>query len=880
MDKAQPPKFAKWLLKKFCREEHLEIFLGDLEELFYQRINTMGVQNARWIYTKEVLSLFRPFALKRIQFRSKTNQTVMLLNYLKIAWRNLFKHRIQSSINILGLTIGILVYLFLYQYVQFERSYDKWHTNVSEIYRLRFDRIYEDKHDKSAGITPFVGPYLKQEFPEVLDYTKLWQFGGNSILQYQDISFRQENIYYADSSFFQVFSYPLKAGSPSQVLSDVNTMVLSERVAQKLFGNEDPIGNTVKFNSGGSFREYVISGIAENSPENTHLKFDVLLSFKTLVQATDGRAHDFLLGWNAFLTYLKVQPGTDKDLLEQKLEAFTEKYYARMKERNIQPLLLLQPLESIHLESNLRFEPEPNGNGKMVSFLLILAFFILAIAWFNYVNLATARTSERTKEVGIRKVAGANRLDLVRQFLLEALLINGISIILAVGLLVLLQPIFNSMIGKDLPLSILYSPIHMVEILGVLVFGALISSIYPAGILASFSPVKMFSNKKVQFKGINVRRGLVIFQFAISIILIAGTLVVSKQINFMRNQDLGVDLDKVIVLNGPDIVDSTFTARFNSFKEEVGRLNAISGHTNSTTIPGREITWVNNSVRWAKRPETEVNSIPIMGIGPGFFKTFQLETIVGRTFSEDYQQDSNRVVLTAAAARKLGFTSPEAALNEQVRDGDYLFEVIGVTEDFNQQSLNMDYHPVIFRYLPNSISYFSFKVDTDDYAQVLASLESQWKAQFPGNPFDYFFMDEFFDRQYKADLQFGQIFGIFSLLAILIAILGLFGLSTLLIARRTKEIGIRKVLGASIQSLFIHLSLGYLKLVLVAIIFAIPAIYYLGQLWLNNYAFHIKITWWVFIIPAFIVTLIAITTVGYKSIKAALANPVKALKHE
>lgn len=874
-----PPRIAQRFLRWFCREEHLEVLLGDLEELFHQRIKTESRLSAQFAYFKDVLSLFRPFAFKKIKSPNILKQRDMLWNNLKIAWRNLLKNRLQSGINILGLSIGVAVFLLLLQYVHFEKSYDTWHENYQDIYRLRFDRIYEDKHDKSAGITPFVGPYLAAEFPEIQAYTKLWSV-DNSIIKYKDKAFRQDRIYYADSSFFSVFSYPMLQGEPTTCLNDLNTVVLTASTARKYFGTEDPIGKSIQYNNNGTLRDYTVTGVTADCPDNTHLKFEMLFSFKTLVQATEGRAHDFNKGWNAFLTYLRFQPQTNIPAFEKKLAQFTASNYAWLKERNVTAHLLLQPVASIHLHSNLRFEPETNGNHRLISFLYILAFCILGVGWFNYINLATAKATERAKEVGIRKVNGAQRFDLIWQFLTESFVLNGVSILVAIVLLGLLHPTFNDLVEKEIPAQLLLVSGQWKLIMTVLLVGALLAGLYPAIVLASFNPVQAFNDQWQRIQGINLRNVLIVFQFAASVILIAGTLVVSKQLRFMRSQDLGVNLDRVLVLNGPDFIDSTYTTRFESFKQEVQSLSDVQIITNATTIPGREIGWVNNNVRWAKKPANEPNSVPFVAVGSDFFETFGLSLVAGRFFEQDYGLDSNKIILTETTVNKFGFNSPEEAINEQIIDGDQRYEVIGVTEDFNQQALNLEYLPVNFIYFPNVSNYYAIKLNTDNYQRAITQIENHWEVQFPGNPFDHFFMDEFFNQQYKADQRFGKVFGIFSVLAMLIALMGLFGLSTLVIARRTKEIGIRKVLGASVWNLFMHLSKDHLKLVAIASVVACPLIFYLSSLWLNNYAFRIDIQWWMFVLPAIIVTLIALVTMAFRSAKAARANPVEALKYE
>jgi putative ABC transport system permease protein len=807
----------------------------------------------------------------------------MLLNFIKIAFRHLRRRKFTSGIHILGLSVAMTSFFLLMQYVHFESGYDSWHERSDRIVRVRFDRVYEDKHDKSAGVTPFVGPTLKQEYPEVAAYTKLWGTEHfSTLIKYRGESYRQENLYFADSSFFQVFSYPLLYGDPATVLSRPYSVVLTESAARRIFGEAAAAGKTVEIATPWGNFEFEVSGIAADCPENTHLKFEALISFSTLVQWTEGSAHDNRTGWHAFLTYLLLEPGTEVAALEAKLDQFVDQYYGDYQsERNVDVHLYLQPLEDIHLHSDLRFEPGVNGDARMINLLWVISFFILLIAWVNYINLSTAWATERSREVSIRKVAGARRFDLIRQFTLEALLVNVLSIGFAVWLSRLLLPWFGQLTGKEMDAWWWQDPRFLAGILIVLTLGVLLSGLYPAFVLSSFSPALVFKDKERTLAGLSMRRVLVVFQFTASAAMITATLIVYQQLRFMQRQDLGVATDQVLVVNGPGSTDSTYVEKLQVFRERLAAQKAITTITNATVVPGKEIRWVNNSVRWTEQPENELNSIPFIGVGDDFFETFQLQLKYGRPFVPGRPADAEKVLLSEATTRVLGFPEPSAAIGERIVDADQTYEVIGVTADFHQRSLRHDYDPVIFRYVQNADSYLALHAQPgSDWPALVEQVRQTWRAVFSGNPFEYFFLDEFFDRQYRADRQFGRTFGLFAALAIFIAVLGLLGLSSQVTLQRTKEIGIRKVLGATVASILLLLSREFIKLILLAILLALPLIYYFADSWLGDFPFRVSLEWWMFALPALLIILIAIFTVSGQALRTATSNPVEALRYE
>ncbi len=770
--------------------------------------------------------------------------------------------------------------LLILQYVLFETSYDKFLKNVDDIYRVRLDRIYPDRHDKSAGVTAAVGPTLKDEFIEVEDFTKLWGTKHlNNIISFGDKIFREEGLYFADSSFFNLFSYKLLKGNASTALAEPHRMVITQSIAKKYFGEADPVGKYLNYSNAWESDDFLVTGVLPNVPENTHLKFDILVSFKTLSQYTEGQSQSSW-GWNAFLTYLKLSTGSNPVEFERKLRPFIDKYYADRIAQGIGVDLILQPITDIHLKSNLRFEPEENSNSRSVYFLMIIAIFIVVIAWVNYTNLSTAKSLERAREVGIRKVSGARKFELVSQYLLESILFNLIGLVIAVTIVQLSMPWFEAFNGKKIEIDFWTNPFSITIIIVTVVIGAICSGLYPAIILSSFTPSQVLKSKSIKrIKGINLRKSLIIIQFSISVFLIAGTYTVYKQLTFMRNQDLGININETLVIRGPGAQDSTYKQRLESFKLNVKNLAAVQQVTNSTMVPGKEIGWINNSVRAENEPEA-LHSMPFIGVQDDFIDAFNLKIIAGRNFDRHRIGEVDNVVLTRSAAKLLGFDVPESGIGETILDSGRKYQVIGVVEDYHQRSLNNKYDPIIFRYVPDAASFYSIKLNTNNLQESIASLESQWKLSFPGRPFDYFFLDDFFDQQYKADQQFGQVFGLFAGLAIMIACLGLYGLSAFITSQRTKEIGVRKVLGASTVAILYLLIKDFIVLVLIASVIAIPLSYFGFENWLNNYVFRIQMGWWFAIVPLSIVLLITLITAGWQTTKATFANPVDSLRYE
>jgi putative ABC transport system permease protein len=543
---------------------------------------------------------------------------------------------------------------------------------------------------------------------------------------------------------------------------------------------------------------------------------------------------------------------------------------------------VLQPLADIHLYSDLIQEARVNGNGRTVYFLLIIALFILVIAWVNYINLSTARAIERAKEVGVRKAIGAAKRQLVGQFLSEALMINFFAALIGLFLVAIAIPLFNEIAGKHLTFSIFSDPNLWLALAALFLLGTMLSGVYPAFVLSSFQPVKVLKGSlKGTRDGLFLRKALVTIQFVFSVALITGTIIVYRQLQYMTKQDLGIDIEQTVVINGPGYLqaDSLYTTYLNGFRNAVNNQSVIKNFTVTTEVPGNLIFWTTGALRMGD-DVTKRNQMYIMGVDNNFFQTFGNKFLSGRPYSPEFTGDSSSVILNRKAVEMFNLASPENAIGQRIAIGRDTLNIVGVVENYHQEGLRQDFRPTAFRLVQSARSYFCVKVNSKDLDDALTLLKSQYATIFPNNPFDYFFLDSFFNRQYQNERQFGSVFSFFSLLAIFVASLGLFGLASFTAAQRTKEIGIRKVLGSSVPNIFLLLSKDFIKLVIIANLIAVPLVWFVMEKWLNTFAFRIDMSLWFFAVAAVITILVALFTVSYQSVNAAVANPVKSLRYE
>ncbi|MCE7059847.1 ABC transporter permease [Dyadobacter sp. CY343] len=816
----------------------------------------------------------------------------MIKNYFKIALRNLWKRKAYSFVNLTGLVTGITACLLILQYVSFELSFDRFHQNADRIYRVTNDRFQQGKLIQHGTITyPTIGPTMVKDFNEVDAFTTVSNPGTFKLQK--DRKIYQEKGLYADENFLSLFTFPLVAGDLKSALKAPYSIILSETNAKRVFNASpkdypDLIGKTLVLDL--DTEPYQITGIMKDLPAASHLQYGILMSYETLVRTwgpwvkTSWDGSDM---WH----YIQLKPGADAAALEKKFPAFSQRYFKGASVSGSIETFHLQPLTRAHLYSDYEYEIGKTNNGKAVWTMLIIAAFILIIAWINYINLSTARSLERAREVGVRKVAGATSRQLTWQFLSESILLNVAALALSIILAQLCQPVLNKLIEKPLSFSLLTGQGYggwTMSIVLVVVFllGIFLSGFYPAFTLSSFEAISVLKGSfKRSAKGIWVRQSLVVFQYTASVVLIVGTLIVFKQLRFMRTENLGFNMEQMLVLRGPELSrwDSTSIDRINSFKAELKRYPQVKAASSSGNLFGNRLSRSFNIKKVGSNDEKGV-TFSRMPVDLDFFETYQIKMLAGRDFlPTDSNPDGRKVknvILNLSAAQLLGFKDAEEAAGKKFLMQGKEWEIVGVVSDFHQQSLKHAIEPIYFAPFYTMGGFYSIKVAGPDMERTIQLVKDKYLSFFPGNDFEYFFMDEHFDEQYKDDKIFGQISSFFSLMAVAIATLGIFGLSSYTIAQRTKEIGVRKVLGATVAGIVQLLSKEFLKLVAIAILIGSPIAWFGVREWLNDFAYKVDIEWWMFVVSGLLALFIAFATVSSQAIKAALMNPAKSLKSE
>ena len=802
----------------------------------------------------------------------------MIKNYFLIAFRNLKKNKVFSFINIFGLAVGMAAGLLIIQYVTFELSFDTFHAKKDRVFRVTQDRYDRGKLSTQwAGGAFAEGNSFKSNFPQVEDFVKV--VGAGSVLAINnDRKIVLEKSYFATPSFFNVFSYPLISGDPKTALKEVYSVVITETVAKKLFGTADAVGKTFKYD----VNVMKVTGVMKDYPDNTHFRSDLLISYSTFLKFV-GPKNDIDNAWlnDGCLTYLLLKPGVDATQLEAKFKPYVDGVYKKINWSGASAVYHLLPLEKIHLSPALMGEAEPHGDGKSVYLLAGIAIFVIIIAWINYINLSTARGIGRAKEVGVRKTLGSNKGQLLWQFMLEALLLNGLAVVLAIILIIVFLPIFSAISGQNVNFDLLLSPVFWLAVTGLVLVGSFFSGFYPAIVLSSYQPVEVLKGKlSASSGGVILRKVMVGFQFAASIFLLIWSLTVYKQVSFMEKQNLGINIDQTLVIKPPLAHIDSFYRSMSAFKNESLRDAAVKSVTVSTSIPGEPVNWNAGGIKLKGTDQSQGKQYRIIGGDYDFLKAYGAKLIAGRVFSKDFASDPHAVVFNEKAMEEMGFARPEQAIGKQIDFWGEVYTIIGVVDNYHQQSLHDAYDALIFRCIPDVRGNVSVKINTANLQQTLAALKANWKEFFPQDQFDYFFLDQHFNEQYHADKQFGQVFAAFTGIGILVACLGLFGLVSYTIVQRTKEIGIRKVLGASVNTILQLLYKDFAQLVVIAFVFAAPLGWYATSKWLQTYAFRIDLSWTFFVIPFITVAVVAMATVSYLSIKAALMNPVISLKTE
>ncbi|MEJ2614401.1 MAG: ABC transporter permease [Ignavibacteriaceae bacterium] len=813
----------------------------------------------------------------------------MLKNYLKIAIRNLIKHKLFSFINILGLAIGITCCILIILFVNYENCYDKYNEKVNRTYRLVSGASMGNTKINSMYSSAITFSKLLSDFPEIETGVKLLKFDKTPILV-GNKSFYESKLFAVDPTFYDVFTIPLLQGDPKTALSEPNCIVLSKNKALKYFGKTDVIGKVITLSINLPTKkgnvDFKISGVSENMPENSHFHYDMLISSTTFPQMLNNT------GWwvNNFISYLVLKKGTSKYDFDNKLIAFNKKYMDAFNRQGMGGksyddwaangnywTYYLQPLTDIHLNSHLDEEIEPNGNSTYTYIFSIIGIIILLIACLNFMNLSTARSSLRAKEVGLRKVVGSSRNKLIFQFLLESVMISIFAIIISLVMVEILLPYYREFVQKPITINYLEN-IGIIPALILLgLFVGIISGSYPAFVLSSFKPVSVLRKNIIKKSNyFNFRNALVLFQFAISIFLITGTLIVYQQLRYLQNKNLGFDKEQVLVIKNR----STSDQNMSTFKEVLQNNRNIVEVSGSTSLPGTP--FYNHLFR---ADGIEPFTLSICMADYNYQKTLKFEMLKGRFFSKEFPTDAGAVILNEEAVKLLGWDNPLGkSINYSSNNWRDYFHIVGIVKDFHYESLHQKIRPMAlflnggnFRWAEN---YISVRIKTGNLPETIKFVKSEWDEFASGVPFEYSFLNEDYDNLYTNEKQTEQLLAVFSFLAIFIACLGLLGLASYIAGLRTKEIGIRKILGASVSGIVLSLSTEFIKWVVLANIIAWPLAYYFMNNWLQNFAYRINISWWVFIFSGSIALLIAFATVSFQAIKAATANPVKSLRYE
>ncbi len=844
VEKKRPPIIAAWLLRHLAFQEDESSLMGDIEEDYRDALTKWGAFKAAcWYWLQIVLSI--PAFCKSYVYWS----SVMFKNYLKTALRIVKKHKSFSFINIAGLAVGMACCVLILMWVQDELSYDRFHANHKQLYRT----ILNHEGQWYTASPWALAPILKEEYPEVTLCTRY--AGRNLLCAYQERSY-YEPVAFVDPDFFEMFTFPLIKGNSESPFPTNNSAVITERTAKKYFGNEDPIGKVLKINND---TELFVTGIIKDVPTNSHMNFDILAPVQLFGEET---LTDWSLGSSA---YIMLHENASPDVFREKISGVIMKYDTRTKAKNIADI---QPLSRIHL-----YDLRGGGNIVYVYIFSTIAAFILLIACINFMNLATARGGMRAKEVGMRKVVGARRSNVIKQFLGESLLLSVIALCVAIGLVVLLLKPFNTIAEKNLTLDPGMGLSILLGLLGITIFTGIISGSYPALFLSSFQAVRVIKGN--YFKGSQkplLRKGLVVFQFTIAIVLIIGTVIIYKQLNYIRNKELGFNRNQVISLR----MNNDIRANMSAFKDEIKRYPSVINMTSATSQP----TQVGNinPVYWEGRGPDQYETMRFVAMDVDYIKTFEMEVVDGRDFSEDLQTDTQNYIVNEEAVKFMGLKNPVGKLfSIWDREG----QIIGVVKNFHSRSLHNDFEPVVLTMTQNWGHNFVFiRIRPEYTSRTLSDLEGIWKKFVPDYPFNYQFLDESFEALYRADRRTGILFKYFTILAIFISCLGIFGLAAFTSEQRTKEIGVRKVLGASIPHITTLISKEFMILLTLANGIAWPAAFFLMHKMLSNYAYRTEMSFWIFLLAGGLAYAVALMTVSYQAIKAARTDPVNALRYE
>ncbi len=879
-----PPKFFVRFFLWFCRHDLQETILGDLEEQFDEDLRYYGPSKAKQRFAWNVLRFFRPEIIKKKEKTQRFNYYSMHNHYLKTGLRNILKHKTFSFLNILGLAVGIASCLTILQYVAFESSYDQFHSRKDDIYRVDSDHFRDSVLlFRSDGSAFELGPTLKRMVPGIEEVARTHVLEGGAVITFEGASsghsrqFLEEQgmMYFVDQAFFDLFDYKVLKGNSERLLEAPNSIVITEAMWQKYLPDvDDPVGKTLNVGGGRYPGTFQITGVIETLPENTLYSFGFLMPIHDLLKS-EQYVEDDGWSWTNFVTYAMIKPGSSFEQVCRQARNILLDHIDE--EEDYESYVSFTSLNDLHLRDELS---QGGITAETVSFFMIIAIFIIAIAWLNYINLSTAQAIRRAKEVGIRKTVGAAKSQLIFQFLLEAMVVNTIALLLAFMLASGTVPLLTEVIGKSFHFGFGIHTTHWVLFFGAFVAGTLLSGFYPALVLSRFKPAVVIGGSLSVKRKFGLRQVLVTAQLMISVFLIAGTYTVHRQLQFMLNQDLGLNVDQVISITGPMVYEDEELMRqkMKLFQEKLRALPTVNSVSGSDAIPGGDYNW-STGMSVDGKENAERKSIRLMFVDDQFQNTYGMELIAGRFHDPNLKGEKHPVVVNETLIRKFDLGSAEEAIGKKMRTGSTTFPIIGVLKDYHWTSLKQETTPILLYYTENGGS-VSLRLSATDIQETLMIVEKEYKALFPDNPFNYDFMDEYFARQYQSDKQFRQIFSVFSFIAIMIACLGLFGLASFTLNQRVKEIGIRKVLGARMSSILMLLYKDYMLLIGLATVVVSPVVYFALNQWLSDFAYRINITFDLLLLPVVVLTVIMLLTISYQSFRAAVANPAASLRKE
>lgn len=806
----------------------------------------------------------------------------MFKSYIITSLRSIFLRKFFSILNLIGFALGISICITILMYVKYEFSYDKFHKNANNIYRVRYD-YYQNGELSLKSAKAFPGMYnaFKSEYPEVKNISRIWATGG--VVKLEDTKFKEDYVYYVDSEFISIFNPEIIEGSPD--ISSNSNILISESISKKYFNSLESVGKTILFNK----TPMTIKGIFKDIPNNSHMKFEILISYKELSKSSP----DFWdNNWEGNLTqiYLELQEGTDIKTIENRFPKLIEKYKGSKIKEGMKDVYSLQNIKDIHLKSDLVEELGVNGDYTTVLFLLAIGIIVLLIACINYVNLSISLVLERAKEIGIRKVLGALPIHIKSQFLIESFMLNFFSIIISMLIIKLTSPFFNALVGKEVLNTIFIDMYFWLFLVVLFILGTLISGIYPSLILSRFQPEETLKGKfEPNVSGLNFRKILIVFQFSTSISLIIATVVVLQQVEFLKNKNTGLDIGNVLVLNeqGIDFKDTIGIANFKVFINEIKSLSFINNISASNVVPGMENNYYLNdgSIRNPNKGLSDANTYYRVYCDYQYLPVYGIKLLVGRNFSKEFISDDKAVLLNETALKTLGFESPDDALNKDIIFWETRYKIIGIVKNYSQKSLKSYPEPTVFILNENAamswfINFYSIKLDTKNSSENIDKIKIIWDNIFKDKVFSYYFLEEKYKAQYDNESRLAKIFSIFSILAIFIASMGLLGLASFATIKRVKEIAIRKVLGAEMFQIFTLISKDFIKLILIANLIAWPIIYLILRKWLNNFANQISINPLIFFFTGCISVLIALISISYFIIKVSQVDPTNTLKDQ